>query len=438
MATPALPPRPQGSKPVPPPKPPRSVFANQHRSSNVPAPKPDGTLPSHVPHSEHLPGWSSTDPRKLLGDRVVRNNYRIKPELLDPRLATGPVPTNAWWQNLIVEAGDQPVVTSPYMIKCLADAITVCAPTPLVEPKFVASVWHDDWRLAMGPGRRVTHFDALAVHIAYTGAHVPLVRGMPFVTAEFTSPAMLHLTTVHAITSVDVQNVPQGCAVVSLNDGRTWLVCCELPVGLHQEGMSAVVSDRPVTGAVRIALVNNPMTAVPVLLEARKAIPVGGSVHVDAGEHSATFTVSWQTRSGDQPLLCAFPHHQMLTNADWEDRVGQYWSTKGPMRAVRGAQWQWTEQIEPLGFAGPCKPSEHDRQHLCELVKADAQALLPIEHLPRDPYFFGKAAARAARIALIADEIGEPASRDLALQHATAWLEPWLLGRNANPLVFDT
>ncbi|ORX67935.1 hypothetical protein DL89DRAFT_269106, partial [Linderina pennispora] len=262
----------------------------------------------------------------------------LPPRPQGSKTATGPVPTNAWWQNLIVEAGDQPVVTSPYMIK------------------------------------------------SYTGAHVPLVRGMPFVTAEFTSPAMLHLTTVHAITNVDVQNVPQGCAVVSLNDGRTWLVCCELPVGLRQDGMSAVVSDQPVTGAVRIAL-------------ARKAIPVGGS---------ATFTVSWQTRSGDQPLLCAFPIG-----------VGQYWSTKGPMRAVRGAQWQWTEQIEPLGFAGP-------------LVKTDAQALPPIEHLPRDPYFFGKAAARAARIALIADEIGEPATRRLrGWSHGS-------VGRNANPLVFDT
>ncbi|KAJ1798809.1 hypothetical protein LPJ75_006778, partial [Coemansia sp. RSA 2598] len=123
----------------------------------------------------------------------------------------------------------------------------------------------------------------------------------------------------------------------------------------------------------------------------------------------------------------------------WVDSVAAQWSSRGRMRAVAGLQWQWCEDIEPLGFSGQTPLTDEHRAKLCKLVAADARGLAEnAKNLPQDPYFFGKAVARAMRIALIADEVGDDDSRNLAIDQATSWLTPWLNGTNADYLVFDT
>ncbi|KAJ1802273.1 hypothetical protein LPJ75_006236, partial [Coemansia sp. RSA 2598] len=115
--------------------------------------------------------WSTADPRSVMGsNRVACNSQSVKENLLlDDSLKSKPVPTSAWWQNIVLQAGDQPVVTSPYMVRCLAGTISVCAPTPLVHEKYVASVWHDDWKLHIADSNkhRVIGYDPLSVTVGY-------------------------------------------------------------------------------------------------------------------------------------------------------------------------------------------------------------------------------------------------------------------------------
>ncbi|KAJ2090066.1 hypothetical protein GGI09_006188 [Coemansia sp. S100] len=388
--------------------------------------------------------WSTPDPRAILGSRVGTNSYRISHDLIGPRLTCKPVPTNAWWQNLVLEQGDQPVVMTPYMVKCLDSAVVVCAQTPLVQETYVAAIWHDDWRVHIDgcPRHSLTAFDPLSATVEYTGetmaARVPLVRGAAFVTVMFDTPAQLSLSTVHAVIGVEKCS-GEGTAVVRLNSGTTWLVSCDSPVELQQSGVSGLVSSGPV-GAVRLALVNDECPqALAALLLAKDSIPVGGTIDVT---DEASFTLRWITRGSgpsDHLLMFALPHHQQsLTDACWVDDVGKYWTSMGHVRAVLGSQWQWTETIEPLGFSGQSELSEEDKAVLRELVQADASTL-PEDCgvLPPDPYFFGKAVARAMRIALIADEVGDTASCNLAVERAKSWLVPWLDGTNPDYLLYD-
>ncbi|KAJ1964490.1 medium-chain fatty acid-CoA ligase faa2, partial [Dipsacomyces acuminosporus] len=425
-------------QPMPPPKPAKPPNLTAKRSPAQPLP---GTA---TERKLDIPAWSTTDPQSVLEGRLEPNTCKVNRDLIDAQLLSRPVPTNAWWQNLIIEAGDQPVVSSPYMVKCVDDAVVICAPTQLAENNFVASVWHDDWRVGMhGCRRHVQGFDPFSVTVKYCGqtstATVPIVRGSPFTTVLFDAPTPLCLRTIHAVVSVDSSRLP-GTAIVQLNDGRTWLICCEAPAMLQQTDASTIVSCSPVQGAVRIALVSNPVDGVDALLAAKDSIPTGASIDAKATETRATFTIQWATRGADSLLLCALPHHQMsLENAHWVDAVGTYWTSKGLMRAVLGTVWQWTEELEPLGFAGQTPLGDEEKAKLRELVQADAATLVAdASALPRDPYFFGKAAARATRIALIADEVGEIASRDLAIERAIQWLEPWLDGTNSDPLLYDT
>ncbi|KAI7832138.1 endo-1,3(4)-beta-glucanase [Kickxella alabastrina] len=409
--------------------------------------------------------WSTADPQSVLNDRIAANSFKVSKDLIDPWLISQPVPTNTWWQNLLIENGDQPVVTTPYMVRCIDSAMTVCAPTPLVQENYVASIWHDDWKFVLtGCQRRVSHFDPLSVTVAYYQnktqvATVPLVRGSAFVTVVFDVPTVLCLTTVHAILSADACN-GLGTAIIRLNSGATWLVCCEGGVELKQSAVSELVSCAPVQGAVRLAMVSNgnsnvnlsgnavdKQAAVKALLSARNAVPVGGNVSIGSDtDGEATFTIDWATRGNSgHPLMCALPHHQMVLNAaegtelTWVDSVAAHWTSRGRVRAVLGSRWQWAETLEPLGFSGQSPLNDADTAHLCTLVAADAQSLTDSPAtLPPDPYFFGKAVARAARIALIADEIGDAASCDLAASRAMQWLDPWLNGTNPNYLLFDT
>lgn len=394
--------------------------------------------------------WSTEKAQTILrADRTVSNAYKVKQEYLSSPLNSRPIPTNAWWQNLIIEQGDQPVVACPYMVKCLEDGVVICAPSPLTEENFVASVWHDDWKINI-PGcdscRQVVGFDPMSVTVQYGSreqavsiARVPLVKGSAFITVLFDSPTALELTTIHAIIAVDCHTYGPGTAVVQLNSGTSWLICYEPSANavLRQDGMGRLVFDRPICGPVRIALVNG---SVPSLLQSRQCIPIGGNVNVNSPDETiAWFTVSWKTIGQGEPLMCALPHHQVsLVNATWVDDVGKYWTSKGYLQAVRGHHWQWMERMESLGFSGATPLNGEDKERLSEVVKKDVAGLEPLSHsLPQDPYFFGKALAKATRIALIADEIGDQESRDMAIHHAKTWFEPWLTGTNSNCLVYD-
>ena len=55
-----------------------------------------------------------------------------------------------------------------------------------------------------------------------------------------------------------------------------------------------------------------------------------------------------------------------------------------------------------------------------------------------DPYGFGKAVAKVARLALIAEEVGNATLAAKAVQGLRGALQPWLNGSNADAFVYDT
>ncbi|KAJ2720244.1 hypothetical protein GGI07_004716 [Coemansia sp. Benny D115] len=410
--------------------------------------------------------WSTANPISVLSkERQGVNPVKVKPELFGSNILDGrPLPTNAWWQNLVLNHGDNTIVGMPYLLRSPQEALVVCAPTPLIEENHVCSVWHDDWKFVFAPGtrRQVVGYDPLSVTLEYrlsdqVVAHVPAVRGAAFVTVVFERPEKLVLSTVHAVMEID-GGYGKGTALVRLNNGATWLVCCEQETELVQDGISSIVSQDALQGSVRLALVSsesspveNEQCAVEALLQARGVVPIGGKVDIQVNDcgTEARFKFSWKTRSNDarqqlSPLMCTMPHHVMAMDAgatdhQWVDSVASYWTSRGRTRAVQSAEWQWVEQLEPLGFSGQTPLSIEARKHLGALVPADAQGLTDDPStLPQDPYFFGKALARAMRIALIADEIGDLASCDVALSRAKQWLQPWLDGTNTDCLLWDT
>ncbi|KAJ2532786.1 hypothetical protein EV175_007128, partial [Coemansia sp. RSA 1933] len=127
-----------------------------------------------------------------------------------------------------------------------------------------------------------------------------------------------------------------------------------------------LVSTVPVNGAVRIVYRANggQPNEVDALVQARYAIPLGGTISVSALRVVGAFTISWKTigRSENReeaPLLAAFAQNhpmredyrqprQPLLNANWVDGVGPLKTNQGVMYAVRDSKWTFAESFGSL------------------------------------------------------------------------------------------
>ena len=57
--------------------------------------------------------------------------------------ANGPLPTNAWWQNLALGGGGLTVNTLPYLVQVSGEALKFGAPNKVVDPNFIFSSMTD-------------------------------------------------------------------------------------------------------------------------------------------------------------------------------------------------------------------------------------------------------------------------------------------------------
>ncbi|CAI5498031.1 unnamed protein product [Closterium sp. Naga37s-1] len=326
---------------------------------------------------------------------------------------------------------------------------------------------------------------------------VPLVRGSPFLTFIFPPggpPATPMLMTIHAMTGVEASS-DNSKYRVALNNGQTWLLYLSSPLVMRQDG-SALVADAPFTGTMRVALLpGSSAQDEEALLDAHvPTVPVGGSAQV--GEFLIQCT--WRTQhwrhlpDGDSEaplLMLSLPmHRRMEVSAHSPSpasalRRHSSGSPSGSMGAIRGHHNPAsatpsnarsnalrssvqdasvpdasvlaypTIDGQAVGMQGvvwrlnvPNRPStweagplSSDAQLLDELrasLKQHVAALPPLSST--STYSFGKAAARAARLALIAKQVQDDDSLAAVLPPLRSVLSAWLDGTfPGNRLLYD-
>ena len=193
----AVPPPPSSQSPAPPSSSPSKASPPLPKSSPSASPPP---LPPAAPGQPLLGGtalggkslqWPSADPHPLQPTEVWGG-------------AKAPLPTNAWWQNLVLDEGgtlgENVIYPLPYLAQAKPDGLHVSLPA---AKDYVASV---DFVIvpvadAVGLGakgelgkRTVTAHDPLSVTVRWPvggDAHfeTPLVRGAPYVTALYSRAA---------------------------------------------------------------------------------------------------------------------------------------------------------------------------------------------------------------------------------------------------------
>ncbi|KAJ1675478.1 hypothetical protein EV182_001182 [Spiromyces aspiralis] len=432
---------------------------------------------------QDLPQLSSTNPISLFSARpnAFQPDWGLY-TMADQAGRTAPLPTNEWWENLILDNGENPVATYPYMVKTLSDRIHVSAPTFHASEAFALSVWHQDWSIepaASGsytPYRRsVIAYDDVSVTVEWmsqtesTSMRTCLVKGQPFVTAQVFNWSPL-LTTSHAILAIDF--IDTGIFKVCLNNSQMWIVATNPPISwtwMSTSTLSVASSHRAsdattstaeaircepgefmhmpsYTGVIRIAHLPN-IQMLDLLQKGIRTYPIGGRIDIEPGPYPdiASITVNYKTEGGDpeQLLMLALPHHvnSLLWPPPINSGSGGYRCIKGPLDYVRGNKWVMCEDLVPLGFSGPVPIDPQDREPLANYLRDDIEGLGK-QPVPMDPYFGGKWIARCARLCLIADELGAEDLREAGLGYLKRWLEEWLVSdpNDSQPsrLVYDT
>ncbi|MEN0062790.1 MAG: glycosyl hydrolase, partial [Myxococcota bacterium] len=352
----------------------------------------------------------------------------------------GPLPTNAWWQRLVLGAGTAVVYPMPYQVRADAPGLQVSFDTATASDVVVSLPYETDLTFgAQGPlgSRQVVAHDSLSVTLRWTAPDgstltTPLVRGMPYVTAQYAGHVPVVITG-RAIQSVNGQAVPQIVTdtrfSLSLGD-ETWVIYASSEITLDVTANTLLASGA-FTGSLRAA-VSTPDTA-SVLDAHASRIPVGGAVEATATGDEARLVFDWDTEGTGDLLMMRLPHHAPVLTGVTEPGL-TFPTLRGEMVGVVGDEWTMVEPLSTIGFRAPSGIAPDRIEDVRSALQGDTGLGVPSQ----DPYFGGKELARLGRLALIADELGEASLADQYRTNLRGALEPWLDGTNSDPLVYDT
>lgn len=355
-----------------------------------------------------------------------------------PPLLAAPLPTNSFFQNFVLNNGDQPEYIHPYSIRSPgAAALDVCYPARNHSPSFVIQTFVADLTLADAAGtaqrHRVSAFDDLSVTLDVSPSlRAHLVRGCPYVTLTTTAgPVDVSVSSVHAFLEVAACD-DSGTGTkwrLRMNSGQTFLLYASAPIRLAQ-ATTTRLSAPGFAGAIRVAYLPDPAME-PVLDRYSGCFPTAG----DAALHRP-FCVDYAWRKegpGGELLMLAHPLHlRLLAADDCAARVlddFRYRSIDGDLVGVVGDSW--------VLRADPVSPTWHSTRGVSEdgvpevaaALRADVAGLASSTPITTtSSYFYGKAVARAARLALIAEEVGCPDAIPPVLAFLKATVTPWLDG----------
>lgn len=372
-----------------------------------------------------------------------------------------PFPTGAFWTNFVVKRGDGVVGVLPYGVKVLENGIQVSygATRRVVNQFAVVDPFFSDMEITSKESyvkRYVERWDNISVTMKYETSEngifkSPLVKGSPFITVEYLNATPVIKADVMKIISVDsfisTTDTQGSQYIVTLGNWQKWLVYCSGDIPLEKREDSLVLPKK-FTGIIRLSILplQNFKEAAEALLLYVKKYPISGSVLFSYPvPNTADLAFHFATKGSGPLLTLCLPHHvDLMKSPDLENAdhvklhsiLSRYYSVKGKMTPVIGDSWTIRYNLVQVGWKyvpfDQIKMSQMDI--IAENLLADVQEIIPSA---ADPYGFGKQLGRMAQLALIADELGIPDARQIALSNLKNALTPWLLGQNQNPLRYD-
>lgn len=385
--------------------------------------------------------WVIAEEKMLLPQPfpVTKNPAAPDPSALwSPTLTKGPLPTNTGWLNFVLNEGSCPEYLHPYLIQSKDGALSICYPSTRIGPPiFVAQVFVANITISGGnapPGKHiVTYFDDLSVTLELPGPMtVPLVRGCPYITCVFDDYVTPQISTIHAVLDVK-PNSNRTKHKVLMNNGQTWLIYSSDYLALS----SNLTVNGQFKGFIRIVLLTGDDSIEAILDSFSSTYPVQG--HADL---SVPFQVKYEWKkcgSGDLLMLSLPMHRDIMSSPSVDQSCSalSYNGIDGKMQGVVSDCWVLNESSLAVGWYS-LKGISNQRSilEIGYVLRREVGELMPITN--DSTYFHGKALARAARMGIIADEIGCLDVLNKVRTFLRESLTPWMEGGfSGNALIYD-
>ncbi|OVA06445.1 Glycoside hydrolase [Macleaya cordata] len=361
-----------------------------------------------------------------------------------PHLLSSPLPTNSFFQNFTLKNGDQPEYIHPYLIKSSLSSLSLCYPSRFSSSSFIYQIFNPDLTISAvqntsnGNDHIISSFSDLSVTLDLPpNLRFFLVRGSPFLTCAVTSNTLLSISTIHAILSIS-SNGSQTKHTIKLNNNQTWLCYSSSPINLtHSVNL---LTSNGFSGVFRFAILLDSDPLYETILDRfSSCYPVSGDAFFTK---PFCMEYKWEKKGWGDLLLLAHPLHlQLLSSDDCDVTVlneFKYKSMDGDLVGVVGNSW--TLKTHPISVTWHSIRGVNE-ESFPEIVSAliqDVEGLYSTPIATTSSYFYGKLIARAARLALIAEEVSFPDVIPKILKFLKDSVEPWLDGSfNANGFLFD-
>ncbi|GMY24453.1 putative endo-1,3(4)-beta-glucanase [Fagus crenata] len=363
-------------------------------------------------------------------------------------LLSTPLPTNSFFQNFTLKNGDQPEYIHPYLIKSSLSSLSLSYPSRFFNSSFIYQVFNADLTISASentnPGSQNPHFISsfsdLSVTLDFPSSNLRffLVRGSPFLTCSVSGGGgtAISISTIHAILSFS-SNSAQTKYTIKLNNNQTWLIYTSSPISLTHS--LSLITSTEFSGIIRIALLPDSDPKYEAILDRfSTCYPVSGD---------AVFTkpfcleYKWEKKGWGDLLMLAHPLHLRILAGDDSNvtvlEEFKYNSIDGELVGVVGDSWSLKTATVSVNWHSVRGVKEESYADIISALVGDVEALNPTI-TTTSSYFYGKLIARAARLALIAEEVGFLEVIPKIRKYLKDTIEPWLDGSfSGNGFLYD-
>ncbi|KAJ7528241.1 hypothetical protein O6H91_16G091200 [Diphasiastrum complanatum] len=355
-------------------------------------------------------------------------------QLWSSNIRKAPLPTNSFWQNFVLSDGSVQEYIHPYLVQFKGGSVSICYPSRYVNPGYIFQVFVADLTISStgdGSGSHVvTRYDDLTVTLELQQGQikVPLVRGSPYFTIVFRGGIPV-FSTIHAVLHLHA-NKHETKHRIEMNNGQIWLIYSSAPLKLSTDLRCA----EEFAGVVRICILTA-AESEPILDQFNTSYAVAGSVDL-----SVPFQIryNWKKKgSGELLMLCLPLHREILCSYAVRIPGLVFQSIDGALEGVIGESWILQDKKISIGwYASNGVEDSEEKDQLTAALEQDVAGLSPIT--TSSSYFYGKALARAARLALIAKEICSYSLVGQIREFLVNSITPWLKGTfPGNAILYD-
>ncbi|KAJ0905919.1 putative glucan endo-1,3-beta-D-glucosidase [Helianthus annuus] len=363
-----------------------------------------------------------------------------------PNLLSSPLPTNSFFQNFTLKTGNQPEYIHPYLIKSSLSSLSISYPSLFSNPSFTYQIFNPDLTISVSnnpdPTRPhvISSFNDLSLTLdIQPNLRFFLVRGSPFITCQILQPLQLSISTVHAILDL-APNSSNTRFKIRLNNGQTWVLYSSSPINLTHN--VSKIESLEFSGVIRIAVLPNSDSGSDfetILDRFSSCYPVSGRV-----EFTGPFSVEykWEKKGWGDLLMLANPLHiRLIDNCNGSVSVlnnVKYTSLDGELVGVVGDSWILKPDPVSITWHSIKGVRNEGYSEIVEALVKDVSGLDSSAIETTSSYFYGKLVARAARFALIAEEIGYLEVIPKVRKYLKETIEPWLDGTfGSNGFLYD-